>query len=119
MSHHHRASSLRQSNKPFKSKHATKTSLREASKGRSAGEASSNSRISSHKASPLSAAGNESGSRQHRRNHAKQTQRSKRNALIQSNRIFSAASSTSREGKDGLSNGFAGAGAGAPRICAV
>ncbi|KAJ1025888.1 hypothetical protein NDA16_002514 [Ustilago loliicola] len=120
MPHHHRASSLRQSNKAFKSKHASKTSLREASKGRSASDASSNvSRLSSHKSSPLSAAGNETGSRQHRRNHAKQAQRSKRNALIQSNRIFSAASSTSREGKDGLGKGFAGAGAGAPRICAV
>ena len=119
MPHHHRASSLRQSNKAFKSKHATKTSLREASKGRSASDVSSTSRLSSHKASPLSASGNEVGSRQHRRNHAKQAQRSKRNALIQSNRIFSVASSTSREGKDGLSKGFAGAGAGAPRICAV
>lgn len=119
MPHHHRASTLRQSNKAFKSKHATKTTLREASKGRSASDVSSTSRLSSHKASPLSAAGNESGSRQHRRNHAKQAQRSKRNALIQSNRIFSAAYSASREGKDGLSKGFAGAGAGAPRICAV
>ncbi|EST09170.1 Ribosome biogenesis protein BMS1/TSR1, C-terminal [Kalmanozyma brasiliensis GHG001] len=119
MPHHHRASSLRQSNKAFKSKHATKTSLREASKGRSASDVSSTSRLASHKASPLSAAGNETGSRQHRRNHAKQAQRSKRSALVQSNRIFSAASSSSREGKDGLSKGFAGAGAGAPRICAV
>ncbi|ETS65369.1 hypothetical protein PaG_00102 [Moesziomyces aphidis] len=117
MPHHHRASSLRQSNKAFKSKHATKTSLREASKGRSASDVSSTSRLSSHKASPLSAAGNEVGSRQHRRNHAKQAQRSKRNALVQYNRIFSSAAS--REGKDGLSKGFAGAGAGAPRICAV
>ncbi|SPO23991.1 related to TSR1 - protein involved in 20S rRNA accumulation [Ustilago trichophora] len=120
MPHHHRASSLRQSNKSFKSKHATKTTLREASKGRSASDVSSTSRLSSHKASPLSASGNEAGSRQHRRNHAKQAQRSKRNALIQSNRVFSVASSAaSREGKDGLSKGFAGAGAGAPRICAV
>ncbi|SJX65042.1 related to TSR1-protein involved in 20S rRNA accumulation [Sporisorium reilianum f. sp. reilianum] len=119
MPHHHRASSLRQSNKSFKSKHATKTALREASKGRSASDVSNTSRLASHKASPLSASGNEVGSRQHRRNHAKQAQRSKRNALIQSNRVFSAASSSSREGKDGLSKGFAGAGAGAPRICAV
>ncbi|SPO24200.1 related to TSR1 - protein involved in 20S rRNA accumulation [Ustilago trichophora] len=120
MPHHHRASSLRQSNKSFKSKHATKTTLREASKGRSASDVSSTSRLSSHKASPLSASGNEVGSRQHRRNYAKQAQRSKRNALIQSNRVFSVASSAaSREGKDGLSKGFAGAGAGAPRICAV
>ncbi|SNX86439.1 related to TSR1 - protein involved in 20S rRNA accumulation [Melanopsichium pennsylvanicum] len=119
MPHHHRASSLRQSNKAFKSKHSTKTTLREASKGRSASDVSSTSRLSSHKASPLSASGNEAGSRQHRRNHAKQAQRSKRNALVQSNRIFSVASSTRREAKDGLSKGFAGAGAGAPRICAV
>ncbi|CDR99409.1 hypothetical protein [Sporisorium scitamineum] len=119
MPHHHRASSLRQSNKAFKSKHATKTTLREASKGRSASDVSNTSRLASHKASPLSASGNEVGSRQHRRNHAKQAQRSKRNALIQSNRVFSSSSSSSREGKDGLSKGFAGAGAGAPRICAV
>ncbi|CCF50148.1 hypothetical protein NDA14_002566 [Ustilago hordei] len=122
MPHHHRASSLRQSNKAFKSKHATKTCLREASKGRSASDASSHtSRLSSHKFSPLSAAGNESGSRQHRRNHAKQTQMSKRNALIQSNRIFSSARlrGLQSEGQDGLGKGFAGAGAGAPRICAV
>ncbi|KAJ9474379.1 Ribosome biogenesis protein TSR1 [Pseudozyma hubeiensis] len=119
MPHHHRASSLRQTNKSFKSKHATKTTLREASKGRSASDVSNTSRLASHKSSPLSASGNEAGSRQHRRNHAKQAQRSKRNALIQSNRVFSASSSSSREGKDGLSKGFAGAGAGAPRICAV
>lgn len=119
MPHHHRASSLRQSNKAFKSKHATKTTLREASKGRSASDVSNTSRLNSHKASPLSASGNEAGSRQHRRNHAKQAQRWKRNALIQSNRVFSASSSSSREGKDGLSKGLAGAGAGAPRICAV
>ncbi|PWZ01051.1 DUF663-domain-containing protein [Testicularia cyperi] len=118
MPHHHRATGLRQSNKPFKSKHASKTSLREASKGRSA-EDKNKFRLASHKASPLSASGNEVGSRQHRRNHAKQTQRSKRNALIQSNRIFSSASANSREGNDGLGKGFAGAGAGAPRICAV
>ncbi|EPQ26117.1 uncharacterized protein PFL1_06325 [Pseudozyma flocculosa PF-1] len=127
MSHHHRASTLRQSNKPFKSRHSSKSALKEQSKGRAASAQDGGaSRASSHKSSPLlSAAGNESGSRQHRKNLAKQAQNAKRAALVQSNRVFTAsapgapASAAALDAAGGLAKGFAGAGGGAPRICAV
>ncbi|KAN0062185.1 ribosome biogenesis protein tsr1 [Thecaphora frezii] len=122
MPHHHRASSLRQSNKPFKSRHSSKSALKQASKGRAASAQDGGaSRASSHKASPLSAAGNSSGSRHHRRNLAKQSQSAKRAALVQSNRVFNANldAASHPHANRGLAKGFAGAGGGAPRICAV
>ncbi|KAF4620522.1 hypothetical protein D9613_000299 [Agrocybe pediades] len=76
--HHHRPT-LKQQNKPFKSKHATKGSLKEAAKGKIARQ--------SPKASPASSAAAQS--RLNRRNNAKQAQATKRNALISATRIFS------------------------------
>ena len=111
MPHHHRASSLRQSNKPFKSKHSSKSSLKDAAKGRSADDLVAARRLSSHKSSPLSASGNAIGSRQHRKNAAKQAQLAKRAALVQSNRIFDQSPTSGA----GLAKGSGGA----PRICAV
>ncbi|RPD57519.1 ribosome biogenesis protein tsr1 [Lentinus tigrinus ALCF2SS1-7] len=87
--HHHRAS-LKQKNKPFKSKHASKGSLKEAAKGRIQRE-SPKASPGSHTAAQL---------RINRRNNAKQAQIKKRQSLISATRIFS--------GPDG-----------APRIVAV
>ncbi|KAF8160681.1 ribosome biogenesis protein tsr1 [Crassisporium funariophilum] len=75
--HHHRAT-LKQSNKSFKSKHASKGSLKDAAKGRIARQ--------SPKASPTSSA--TAQSRLNRRNNAKQVQVTKRNALVSATRIF-------------------------------
>ncbi|OSX65953.1 hypothetical protein POSPLADRAFT_1064547 [Postia placenta MAD-698-R-SB12] len=76
--HRHRPT-LKQQNKPFKSKHATKSSLKEAAKGRSSGQ--------SPKAAPTSNAAAQS--RLNRRNNSKQAQVKKRQALISATRIFS------------------------------
>ncbi|CAA7261787.1 unnamed protein product [Cyclocybe aegerita] len=76
--HHHRAT-LKQKNKSFKSKHATKGSLKDAAKGRIARQ--------SPKAFPTSNA--VAQSRLNRRNNAKQAQLVKRNALVSATRIFS------------------------------
>ncbi|KAJ7091936.1 ribosome biogenesis protein tsr1 [Mycena belliarum] len=75
--HHHRPT-LKQQNKPFKSKHATKSSLKEAAKGRIP------------RASPKASAGskNAAQTRLNRRNNAKQAQTAKRNALISATRLF-------------------------------
>ncbi|KAJ7873935.1 ribosome biogenesis protein tsr1 [Mycena olivaceomarginata] len=69
--HHHRPT-LKQQNKPFKSKHATKSSLKELAKGRVPRE------------SPKSNAGSKiaAQTRLNRRNNAKQAQTLKRNALV-------------------------------------
>lgn len=75
--HHHRPT-LKQQNKPFKSKHASKGSLKDAAKGRIARELL--------KSSPTSNAAAQA--RSNRRNHAKQSQIKKRNSLISSTRIF-------------------------------
>ncbi|KZP34405.1 ribosome biogenesis protein tsr1 [Athelia psychrophila] len=75
--HHHR-STLKQQNKSFKSKHASKSSLKEAAKGRI-------SRVST-KSSP--AAHTAAQSKLNRRNNAKQNQTKKRNALVSATRIF-------------------------------
>ncbi|KAJ7354686.1 ribosome biogenesis protein tsr1 [Mycena albidolilacea] len=87
--HHHRPT-LKQQNKPFKSKHATKSSLKELAKGRVPRE------------SPKSNAGSKiaAQTRLNRRNNAKQAQTLKRNALVSATRLFN--------GTDG-----------APRIVAV
>ncbi|KAK7005940.1 Bms1-type G domain-containing protein [Favolaschia claudopus] len=75
--HHHRPT-LKQQNKPFKSKHATKSSLKEAAKGKVPRE--------SPKASPGSKAAAQT--RLNRRNNAKQAQTLKRNALVSATRLF-------------------------------
>ncbi|KAF8323855.1 ribosome biogenesis protein tsr1 [Clavulina sp. PMI_390] len=86
--HHHRPT-LKQQNKAFKSKHATKSSLREAAKGKV-------QRVSVKSSGSPTAAQN----RANRRNAAKQLQLKKRHDLVEATRIFS--------GSDG-----------APRIVAV
>ncbi|KAF8972993.1 ribosome biogenesis protein tsr1 [Flammula alnicola] len=75
--HHHRPT-LKQQNKSFKSKHASKGSLKDAAKGRIA--------RASPKASPSS--NSAAQSRLNRRNSAKQVQTIKRNALVSATRVF-------------------------------
>ncbi|KAF7357807.1 Bms1-type G domain-containing protein [Mycena venus] len=75
--HHHRPT-LKQQNKPFKSKHATKSSLKEAAKGRVPRQ--------SPKANPGSKIAAQT--RLNRRNNAKQVQTLKRNALVSATRLF-------------------------------
>ncbi|KAI0633223.1 ribosome biogenesis protein tsr1 [Trametes polyzona] len=87
--HHHRPT-LKQKNKPFKSKHATKSSLKEVAKGRTQRQ-SPKARATQNAAAQL---------RTNRRNNAKQVQLKKRQSLVSATRIFS--------GTDG-----------APRIVAV
>ncbi len=119
--HHHR-SVLSQSNKPYKSRHASKGSLKAASKGEHTtllalalallhevhpltsssseptGRAADEGRASSHKSSPLTGSGAAQGSKLARRNLAKQTQQAKRAALVESNRIFSSGGSVGEKG---------------------
>ncbi|CCL98709.1 uncharacterized protein FIBRA_00713 [Fibroporia radiculosa] len=83
--HHHR-SSLKQKNKSFKSRHATKSSLKEASKGRVTRQ--------SPKAAPT--ANTTAQSRLNRRNTSKQAQIKKRQALVSATRIFSGVDGTPR-----------------------
>ncbi|KAJ7141296.1 ribosome biogenesis protein tsr1 [Mycena epipterygia] len=75
--HHHRPT-LKQQNKSFKSKHATKSSLKEAAKGRVPRQ------------SPKAGAGSKiaAQTRLNRRNNAKQAQTLKRNALVSATRLF-------------------------------
>ncbi|KZT10829.1 ribosome biogenesis protein tsr1 [Laetiporus sulphureus 93-53] len=75
--HHHRPT-LKQQNKAFKSKHSTKSSLKEAAKGRYARK-SQKATVASNTAAR---------SRLERRNNAKQVQVRKRQALISATRIF-------------------------------
>ncbi|KAF8070811.1 ribosome biogenesis protein tsr1 [Lyophyllum atratum] len=75
--HHHRPT-LKQSNKRFKSKHATKSSLKDAAKGRIARDALKTS----------STANGAAQSRLNRRNNAKQVQATKRSALVSATRVF-------------------------------
>ncbi|KAK7473209.1 ribosome biogenesis protein tsr1 [Stygiomarasmius scandens] len=75
--HHHR-STLKQQNKSFKSKHATKSALRDAAKGRVPRQ--------SPKASSTN--NNASQLRHNRRNTAKQSQAKKRSALVSATRLF-------------------------------
>ncbi|KAJ7879635.1 ribosome biogenesis protein tsr1 [Mycena olivaceomarginata] len=82
--HHHRPT-LKQQNKPFKSKHATKSSLKELAKGRVPRE------------SPKSNAGSKiaAQTRLNRRNNAKQAQTLKRNALVSATQDISTRSAVS------------------------
>lgn len=116
--HHHR-STLKQKNKSYKSRHASKGSIKTAAKGR---QESVTSRVSSHKSSPLSLH-NAAGSAQARRNHAKQVQLQKRQAIVDANRIFrnnGHTGSNQAANNSGLANGLAGSSSGgAPRIVVV
>ncbi|KAI0829822.1 ribosome biogenesis protein tsr1 [Trametes gibbosa] len=76
--HHHRTT-LKQKNKAFKSKHATKSSLKEVAKGRTQRQ-SPKARASANAAAQL---------RTNRRNNAKQVQLKKRQSLVSATRIFS------------------------------
>ncbi|KAJ7049657.1 ribosome biogenesis protein tsr1 [Mycena amicta] len=75
--HHHRAT-LKQQNKSFKSRHASKSALKEAAKGKIARQ--------SPKASNPNAS--TAQTRLNRRNNAKQAQAIKRNALVSATRLF-------------------------------
>ncbi|KAF8498834.1 ribosome biogenesis protein tsr1 [Hysterangium stoloniferum] len=77
MSHHHRPT-LKQQNKPFKSKHATKSATKNLAKGRVARHSQKSTILNSLTAQ----------SRVNRRNTAKQMQLRKRQALVASTRIF-------------------------------
>ncbi|KAF9257985.1 ribosome biogenesis protein tsr1, partial [Marasmius fiardii PR-910] len=77
--HHHRPT-LKQQNKPFKSKHATKSSLKEAAKGRVPRQSPKASATHQNSAAQL---------RLNRKNNAKQVQIKKRHALISATRLFS------------------------------
>ncbi|KAJ7045995.1 ribosome biogenesis protein tsr1 [Mycena alexandri] len=75
--HHHRPT-LKQQNKSFKSKHATKSSLKEAAKGRVPRQSPK-----ANVATKIAAQ-----TRLNRRNNAKQAQTLKRNALVSATRLF-------------------------------
>ncbi|KAF8588003.1 ribosome biogenesis protein tsr1 [Ramaria rubella] len=77
MSHHHRPT-LKQQNKPFKSKHATKSAVKNVAKGR----------VARHPPKTAPSTNTAAQSRLNRRNAAKQAQLRKRQALITSTRIF-------------------------------
>ncbi|KAJ6594409.1 ribosome biogenesis protein tsr1 [Mycena capillaripes] len=83
--HHHRPT-LKQQNKPFKSKHATKSSLKELAKGRVPRESPK-----ANASSKLAAQ-----TRLNRRNNAKQAQTLKRNALVSATRLFNGADGAPR-----------------------
>ncbi|ESK90857.1 ribosome biogenesis protein tsr1 [Moniliophthora roreri MCA 2997] len=76
--HHHRPT-LKQQNKPFKSKHATKSSLKDAAKGRIARQSPKSTSTNSNSAAQL---------RHNRRNSAKQAQMKKKSTLISATRLF-------------------------------
>ncbi|KAL1680545.1 hypothetical protein EV122DRAFT_207682 [Schizophyllum commune] len=82
--HHHRPT-LKQQNKKFKSKHATKSSLKEAAKGRI------------QRQSPKATQANNAAQlRANRRNNAKQAQAKKREAIVTATRLFSGADGAPR-----------------------
>lgn len=82
---HHRPT-LKQTNKPFKSKHATGRSLKEAAKGKIA------------HTSPKAASTNNTTAqlRLNRRNNAKQAQAKKRDAIVSATRVFNGADGAPR-----------------------
>lgn len=83
--HHHRPT-LKQQNKPFKSKHATKGSLKEVAKGKVTRQPIK----SSHSAAAAAQ------TRLNRKNHAKQVQLQKRQAIISATRLFNGADGVPR-----------------------
>ncbi|KAF5355442.1 hypothetical protein D9758_006394 [Tetrapyrgos nigripes] len=76
--HRHRPT-LKQQNKPFKSKHATKSSLRDASKGRVPRQSPKATATNQNSAAQL---------RHNRRNTSKQVQAKKRSAIVSATRLF-------------------------------
>ncbi|TDL26092.1 ribosome biogenesis protein tsr1 [Rickenella mellea] len=83
--HHHRPT-LKQTNKAFKSKHATKSSIKEQAKGRAPRQPV--------KATPASASAAQL--RANRKNAAKQVQLKKRQSLVSATRLFSGVDGTPR-----------------------
>ncbi|KAL4260195.1 Ribosome biogenesis protein Bms1/Tsr1 [Pleurotus pulmonarius] len=75
--HHHRPT-LKQTNKAFKSKHATKSSIRDAAKGR----------VSRQSPKTIHGSPNAAQTRMNRKNHAKQVQAHKRSAIVSATRLF-------------------------------
>ncbi|KAG9220432.1 hypothetical protein CCMSSC00406_0003888 [Pleurotus cornucopiae] len=75
--HHHRPT-LKQTNKSFKSKHATKSSIRDAAKGR----------VSRQSPKAIHGSPNAAQTRLNRKNHAKQVQAHKRSAIVSATRLF-------------------------------
>lgn len=92
MSGHHHKPHLSQSNKPFKSRHASKSALKDAKKGRTISQRDRGGL----KASSSSAGGSTSSAqtasslKKNRRNHAKQVQLQKRAAADDAAKVFSA-----------------------------
>lgn len=78
--HHHRAT-LKQKNKSFKSRHATKSSVKKIAKGRPAG-------ASANKGSSSSSVASGQQNAVSRKNHAKQLQLAKREALKQAQKLY-------------------------------
>ncbi|PWN25208.1 DUF663-domain-containing protein [Jaminaea rosea] len=78
MAGHHHRSTLKQRNKPFKSKHSTKSSIKKLAKGRPAS-------VASHSSSTTSGAIRNA---QSRKNQAKQIQLAKREAIKQAQRLY-------------------------------
>ncbi|WFD41459.1 ribosome biogenesis protein tsr1 [Malassezia psittaci] len=101
---------LKQTNKKFKSGHATKGAQKRLAKGKHEAQTKH-----IHKGNPLRAAGSAPGSRSNRRNEAKQISQQKRAAILESTRIFTGSGlrGEQRQSSSGPSK------AGAPRICAV
>ncbi|KAG9051122.1 hypothetical protein FS837_011968 [Tulasnella sp. UAMH 9824] len=87
MSHSHRPSGLKQTNKKFKSRHATKGDLKREAKGRVV-------RISPKAAAKKSLTAAQT--RLNRQNHAKQTQANKRHELVASLKLFGGADGAPR-----------------------
>ncbi|KAL4251449.1 Ribosome biogenesis protein Bms1/Tsr1 [Abortiporus biennis] len=82
---HHRPT-LKQQNKPYKSKHASKGSLKEAAKGR----------LAQQSPKSVATANAAAQSRLNRRNQSKQVQAAKRQALISATRLFNGADGAPR-----------------------
>ncbi|KAF8904976.1 ribosome biogenesis protein tsr1 [Mucidula mucida] len=78
VSEHHHRPTLKQQNKAFKSKHATKSSLRDAAKGR----------VARQSPKAVSTSNTSAQARLNRKNNAKQQQLKKRTALVSATRIF-------------------------------
>ncbi|KAG8825351.1 hypothetical protein FRC17_008713 [Serendipita sp. 399] len=85
MSTHHHRSTLKQKNKPFKSRHATKSSLKEKAKGRVPSVHAPTTKRPDPRIPPLPT---QAQAKQNRRNQAKQVQKAKRQSLVEATRIF-------------------------------
>ncbi|KAG8842933.1 hypothetical protein FRB91_003816 [Serendipita sp. 411] len=83
--HHHHRSTLKQQNKPFKSRHSTKSSLKDKAKGRVPSLQAVNTKRPDPRIPPLPT---QAQAKQNRRNQAKQVQKAKRQSLVEATRIF-------------------------------